>query len=105
MRQETFTTHGTTLTKVNKRAARKLFEEGKPFYIVGDNVNSYHIIGGWGLGYRCNPQQAKDHDYGNTFDDVVRNFEYYLVNSVICRESEVGRRAAYYRIDREEQNG
>lgn len=83
-----------TLRKINKRIARRMFDENKPFVIVGDNVNEFHILSGWHLGCTIDPSRYKEHSdnvwsTGSAFDDMVADFEFYL-------ERELGRRSAFY---------
>lgn len=69
------------MTKINKTIARKLYNAGKPFIIVSCNLRPE-----FGIKFRTEwMKQFKD------FDAMVNNFEYYN-----CRNSETGRRAAYY---------
>lgn len=77
----------TKLRKINKRKTRELFAQNKPFIIVGDNVNEYHIISGWHCGLRIDPKHYVPSEW--TFEDMVNNFQFYL-------ERELGRRAAFY---------
>lgn len=69
------------MTKINKTAARKLWNENKPFVIVSCNLRPES-----GIIFR--PEWKNNF---RDFDAMVNNFEYYN-----CRNSETGRRAAYY---------
>lgn len=69
------------MTKINKTAARKLYNEGKPFIIVACNFRPES-------GIRFKPEWK---NIFRDFDALVNHFEYYN-----CRNGETGRRAAYY---------
>ena len=78
------------LIKMNKTEARKRYNNGQEIILAGDNVNTFHILGGWALGCRISKEVGPQHLPGESdFDARVRNFEWYL-------ERELGRRAAYY---------
>lgn len=75
--------------KINKRTARKMFAEGKVFYIVPCNMRPQpeHYFG-------FNMTRAVD-DYTracvySNFDALVNEYSYYNCNSV------TGRNIAYY---------
>lgn len=70
-----------TITQVQKRTARKLYDSGESIYIQTCN---YHPFGVWS---RCIEINNKN---GETFDSVVNSFEYYNCNS------ESGRYAVFY---------
>lgn len=69
-----------TFTKINKRQARKHFNEGKIFWIVPCNLRPE-------CGLRLSALSEKSYD---TFDALCNAFEYYN-----CGQ-ETGRYAAFY---------
>ena len=58
--------------RTSQPAARKLFEQGKTFYIQSCNMMP---INPWQSAHAVDPQHCKDNDY--TFDNFVNNYEYY----------------------------
>lgn len=72
-----------SFTKIDKRIARKLFNEGKTFWITARNMRPE-------CGLRFRPEWMKQF---RNFDALVANFEYYN-----C-DYERGSRAAYYTED------
>ena len=77
------------LQKLNKVKARKAYNAGQKIILAGDNVNDYHILNGWCLGIEISKEASAD----AAFDEHVAQFEYYL-------ERELGRRAAYYKLEK-----
>jgi len=75
------------LIKLNKTQARRRYNAGEEIILVGDNVNTWHILNGWRLGCEISQERSA----GADFDSHVSQFEYYL-------EREIGKRAAYYQV-------
>lgn len=82
-------------------------------YVVGNNVNEYHIVGGWHLGFEVtfvrdangkgvsvegattceyNPDTDRYETVPQGMADWLANWAYYNANS------ETGKRAAFYRV-------
>ena len=62
-------------TAVTKPLARQLYNAGVAVTLCGNNVNSFHVFGGWHLGCTI----TKDWPQGyESFDDIVSNFLSYL---------------------------
>jgi len=72
--------------RINKRIARKWFEEGKAFYMVPHKLRPG---GPFGMGMMIFPAGEKRE--GRTFDEIVNNFVYYN-----CGHNEVGYYPAFY---------
>lgn len=71
--------------KINKRAARKLYNTGKPFWIVACNLRpQYGILIG-----SCSFERLAD----VSFDTMVNSFEYYNCGK------DTGKYAAFYTDD------
>jgi hypothetical protein len=83
------------MTKINKPKARKLFNEGKPFYVQSCNMTP---INPWQSAYLYdsdNIQDWKNHcnmlqTTTPAFDSLVNNYEYYN-----C-DHERGRYSSFY---------
>ena len=74
-----------TVKRINKRTARKLFNEGKEFWIVPRFQDPLH----WGV--LVNYKSDANYYVGySSFDSLVNAFEYYNCNN------ERGCYAAYY---------
>jgi len=71
--------------RISKAAARKLFDQGKTFYIQSCNMRPVNV---WQSAYEINPEQCKEN--GDSFSDVVNSYEYYNT------DSQRGRYAAFY---------
>lgn len=72
----------TTYTRINKSAARKLFDTKREFWISAVNMRPV-------AGLLVDPMREPYENY--TFDQLCNTFEYYN-----CNNSEVGRYAAFY---------
>lgn len=70
------------MTRIDRRKARKLWKEGKDFWIVACNLRPEY-----GMRYR---KEWTSHFHGD-FDKMVNNFTYYN-----CINSETGRYPAFY---------
>lgn len=70
---------------ITKPYARLLYESGKEITIAGNNVNRFHIIEGWHLGYSTTMEEQEQRH----FEDVCRYFLHYL-------DRELGSYAVYY---------
>lgn len=73
--------------KVRKNEARKRYNEGQEILIAGDNVNHYHLLGGWALAGHISIWQGV---YSADFDWRVERFESLNLGQGL------GKRAAYY---------
>lgn len=79
-------------TSVTKPLARKLYENGCDVTLAGNNVNSFHIFGGWGLGCTINMRDDRNTEHNNVpvdFEDICQGFLDYL-------EPELGRYVVFY---------
>ena len=45
---------------VDKREAKKAFDAGYDVTVAGNNVNSFHVFGGWHLGCTINNKEDAD---------------------------------------------
>jgi hypothetical protein len=86
----------TRYTRISKAKARKMFEAGKPFYIVAHKMRpgmpfSMGMIIDGSHYAKENAERAKYQLSQETFDSVVTNFCYYNAN---CHET--GTYAAFY---------
>ena len=74
---------------VNRPLAEQAYERDVEVTLVGSNVNSFHVFGGWHLG--CTVQKSKVDEQTNfgSFDSLVNNFLFYL-------DSELGKYARFY---------
>lgn len=70
---------------VTRKLAQVLYDEGYPLTICGNNVNTFHVFGGWHLGYTL----KKDRHNDNTFDDILNSWKHYL-------ERELGTYPVFY---------
>lgn len=68
--------------KINKRSARKAFNEGKTVYLCPCNLRPFTM---W------HPECPVSNNSKKDFNKIVNAFEYYN-----CANGETGRRAAYY---------
>ena len=59
-----------TITQVQKRTAKKLFDAGETVYMQSCNMQPFGV---WAACYDMNKEKAD----GATFDAIVNNFEYY----------------------------
>jgi hypothetical protein len=59
-------------TRINKRIARKLFEEGKPIYTIAHKLRPGYPFS---MGLTIFPDEEKRNN--RTFDAAVNNFIYY----------------------------
>lgn len=71
------------MTRIDKRKARKMWQEGKEFLIVAHNLNPYLS------GLLCRKEWQEQ--FGGDFDKMVNNFTYYN-----CVNSETGRYPAFW---------
>lgn len=72
--------------KVDKRTARKLYNEGQTIMLVPCKVNPKNM---WGIGHYFS---NKDGDgFETDFDKVVSYYSYYN-----CQYNELGKYCAYY---------
>lgn len=77
------------MERINKRQARKLYENGEKFYMIPCKLNPY-----FGNGVFLIPvQKASDPatEYNDRFNMLVCSFEFYN-----CINNETGRYAAFY---------
>jgi len=74
------------MEKINKRQARKAFNEGKEIILVPCKVNPTNDI--WGISYTT--QKDNQDVKGVSFDKIVDLFEMYNCNN------ELGNYTAYY---------
>lgn len=72
------------LVKTNVRTARKLFETGKPIYLLPNKVR---LINAWVFPYAIDKNRAN----GDSFDNIVNAFSYYNCNN------ELGNSVSYYK--------
>lgn len=71
---------------ITKPLARQLYETGTPITLCGNNVNAFHVFGGWHLGCTLIHDAMRDED----FDDLVLR---YTINNL---DNELGTYAVYY---------
>lgn len=71
------------IKEINERAARKLYEERKPFWMVASKLNPY------GAGYHVDAAEY-ERLTDETFDSLVNAFRYYNCNI------ETGPRVIFY---------
>lgn len=72
---------------IDKPSAAKAFDNGVIVTLCGNNVNSYHVFGGWALGISLD--KARQDSYGNTFDSLCKDFLWAL-------DRELGEYAVFY---------
>lgn len=72
-----------TIKQVQKRTAKKMFNNGETIYIQSSNFRPF---GAWA---QCMEFNNKE---GRTFDSIVNSFEYYN-----CINSETGLYATFYK--------
>lgn len=70
---------------VDINLAKRLFEQHIEMTIAGNNVNSFHIFGGWCLGYTPSDEAATF----QTFDEILNNWISHL-------EPELGSYPVFY---------
>lgn len=70
-------------TRINKTAARKLFESGAKIFLAPCNMPPVSM---WGQAAECSKDRCDC-----TFESLVNSFEYYN-----CNYSETGRYTAFY---------
>ena len=70
---------------VTRKLAEVLYNESYPVTVCANNVNSFHVFDGWGLG--CTFQNEK-HD-NNRFNVLLNSFMFYL-------EKELGTYPVFY---------
>jgi hypothetical protein len=58
--------------RISKAAAKKLFEQGKTFYIQSCNMRPENV---WQSAYEVEPQRIIED--GDTFTDFVNSYRYY----------------------------
>lgn len=76
-----------TITQVQKRTAKKLFEAGETIYLQSSN---FHPFGVWS---RClDTNKDNINCIGSTFEALVNEFEYYN-----CTDSETGKYTNFYK--------
>ena len=78
---------------VTKPLARKLYESGIEITLCGNNVDSYHIFGGWHLGYTINCHEENKTDYNGVpvdFQTIIDSYASYNLGN------ELGRYAVFY---------
>ena len=76
-----------TITQVQKRTAKKLFEAGETIYLQSSN---FHPFGVWS---RCMDTNKNNVNcVGYTFETVVNDFEYYN-----CTCNETGKYTTFYK--------
>lgn len=81
------------MIKIDKRQARKEYNNGTRLYIVPCKVSPDNI---WGIGFILE-NDPTDPDWERGFDSYINEFEYFHC----C--SELGYRAAYYIIEEEDE--
>lgn len=66
------------LKRVNKHTVMKQLRNGKKWsgYLSPSNVNSFHIVGGWHLGYF-----VEDIETIEQLNERIANFAFYNCNS------------------------
>jgi hypothetical protein len=69
---------------VTKLMARELWSKGCDVTFCGNNVNSYHVFGGWRLGYTSNKEYSE------------RCFDAVCIDMLSYMEDELGRYLVYY---------
>lgn len=84
--------HGTQYQRVDKRIARKLYNEGRDIYVVPNKVR---IDNSWGL--TADVQRDYEGCQDRTFDQIINEFIFYN-----CGYAETGRYPAYYIKEGEE---
>ena len=72
--------------RVQKKTARKLYNQGLEILIVPNKVDP---LNRWGIGYYANKDDGDG--FERDFDKVVSYFEYYN-----CQYNELGKYAAFY---------
>ena len=77
--------------RVDKRAARRLYNAGMDIVIVSDNLQPFHPFSN-GVVTNINNLDEYDREKGNCFDRLVNMYEVY--NCISC---ETGYRAAFYK--------
>ena len=76
-----------TITQVQKRTAKKLFEAGETIYLQSSN---FHPFGVWS---RClDTNKDNINCIGSTFETLVNEFEYYN-----CTCNETGKYTNFYK--------
>ena len=58
---------------VTKLLAQSIYNAGKSVTLCGNNINAFHVFGGWHLGCTV----SKD-THAQCFDDIVNSFLSYL---------------------------
>lgn len=88
MRNYDFTNNGKHYTRIDKRTARRAFDNGLTVVFCPCNL---HPFGFWNCGVEIN----KSHESfsGYTFDNIVNHFEYYN-----CINAETGKYSAFYAV-------
>lgn len=71
-----------TLTQIQKRTAKKMFQDGETVYIQSSN---FHPFGVWSQCFEI------DNKNGDSFESIVNSFEYYNCNNV------AGKYAVFYK--------
>lgn len=84
--------YGTQYRRVDKRIARKLYNEGRDIHVVPNNVR---INNSWGIGVDI--QKDREANQGYTFDQIINEFIFYN-----CGYTKTGRYPAYYIKEGEE---
>jgi hypothetical protein len=70
---------------IDKNLARELYNKQIEIAVCGNNVNAFHVFGGWHLGYTPSAECMIE----STFDDMLNNFLFYL-------DAELGRYPVFY---------
>lgn len=74
-----------TLAQIQKRTAKKLFENGETIYLQSCNFRPF---GCWSQAIDINKERAEN----DIFEDIVNSFEYYN-----CANSETGLYTTFYK--------
>ena len=75
---------------VTKPLAKDLYEKNIDVTLAGNNINAYHIFGGWHLGYTVNKKEVEEKTTADhSFQDICNNFLMYL-------EDELGTYPVFY---------
>lgn len=90
------------MQKVNKHTVLKAARDNGSWegYVTGSKVNSYHIAGGWNLGYKVEIKAIKTNDGWEYMVNEDHKLENYVDNVLYHIPSELGTRVSFWAEDK-----